>query len=324
MQAFVLNSTGGPNSLKLKTVEEPKIKKNEVLVRNTAIGVNFFDICFRRGQYEMSEKPAILGLEACGVIEKAGSIAATDFKVGDRVAYVTSGLGAYAEKKAVNMNHLIVVPNNITDIQAAGALHKGLMVHTLLHRVYTAKRAQTILVTAAAGGVGHLLCQWAKHLGLQVIGTVGSDKKISFARNTGCDHVINLSKQNVIQEVARITNNGGVGAVYDGVGKDTLLQSLQCLRPMGMCVSFGEASGNIDPLDLNYLVLNSLYLTRPTLALYKANRCELTLSANEVFVAIEKNILTPQIKTYPFKDLPKVHKLLENRGTAGSLVLTFK
>lgn len=324
MQAFVLNSTGGPSSLKLKEVEEPKIKKNEVLVKNKAIGVNFFDICFRRGQYEISEKPAILGLEACGVIEKVGSIAATDFRVGDRVAYATSGLGAYAEKKAVSMHDLIVVPDSLTDIQVAGVLHKGLMVHTLLHRVYTAKRAHTILVTAAAGGVGHLLCQWAKYLGIEVIGTVGTNKKLAFARNSGCDHVIDISKQNVVQEVARITKNGGVGAVYDGVGKDTLLQSLQCLRPMGMCVSYGEASGNIDPLDLNYLVLNSLYLTRPTLALYKANRAELTLSANEVFAAVEKNVLTPQIKTYPFKDLPKVHKLLENRGTAGSQVLTFK
>ncbi|MBU6140883.1 MAG: quinone oxidoreductase [Proteobacteria bacterium] len=319
MQAIVLNSAGG--SLKIEKLEDPKPKKGEVLIRQTAIGVNFFDICFLRNQYHLSKTPAILGMEACGIIEAVGE-GVTSYKAGERVAYATGGIGAYAEKRVIDQRHLVLPPQELTDVQVAGSLLKGLMAHTLLHRVYISVRAKKILVHAAAGGVGHLVCQWAKHLGLEVIGTVGSNDKISFAKGNGCDHVINYKDTNFVEEVAKITNHEGVGLVYDSVGKDTLEKSLECLWPMGMCVSFGESSGNNEKLDLNRLLLNSLYLTRPTLSIYKSNRIELTLSANEVFAGLKDGILKPKVTTYAFKDFAKAHKDLESRKTMGSLVLT--
>ncbi len=319
MQAIVLNSAGG--SLKIEKVADQKPKKGEVLIRQTAIGVNFFDVCFRRNQFKLNKVPAILGMEACGIIEAVGE-GVTDYKTGERVAYATGGNGAYTEKRVINQHHLVVPPKELTDVQVAGTLLKGLMAHTLLHRVYIAARIRKVLIHAAAGGVGHLLCQWAKHLGLEVIGTVGSDEKISFAKGNGCDHVINYKTTNFVEEVAKITNNSGVALVYDSVGKDTLEKSLECLLQMGMCVSFGESSGSTEKLDLNRLLLNSLFITRPTLALYKANRIELVLAANEVFAALTKGVLKPKITTYPFSDFAKAHNDLESRKTMGSLVLT--
>ena len=323
MQAIIIKKTGDHSVLKITKIDDPKPKRDEVLIRQSAIGVNFFDVCFRRGQYAINQEqmPATLGLEACGIIESVGAGVA-DFKAGDRVAYATGGLGAYAEKRVINQHHLVVPPQNLTDVQVAGSLLKGLMAHALLHRVYIAKRAKKILVHAAAGGVGHLTCQWAKYLGLEVIGTVGSDRKIAIAQANGCSHVINYKKTDFVEEVANFTKNEGVGLVYDSVGKDTLEKSLDCLWPMGMCVSFGESSGNTENLDLNRLFTNSLYLTRPTMALYKSNRIELNLSANEVFAAITKEILKPQITTYDFKDVAKAHQALESRATTGSIVLT--
>jgi NADPH2:quinone reductase len=318
MQAIVLEKAGG--SLKIAKIDDPKPKQNEVLIKQTAIGVNFFDVSFKRDQYHVANFPAVLGLEACGIIEAVGP-GVTDYKVGERVAYATGGIGAYAEKRVINQHHLVVPPAELTDVQVAGSLLKGLMAHALLHRVYISVRAKKILVHAVAGGVGHIVCQWAKHLGLEVIGTVGSNEKVSFAKSLGCDHVINYKETNFVEEVAKITNHDGVGLVYDSVGKDTLEKSLECLWPMGMCVSFGESSGNTEKLDLNRLLLNSLYLTRPTLALYKANRVELSLSANEVFAALKKGVIKPKITTYAFADAAKAIQDLENRKTTGSLVL---
>lgn len=322
MQAITIEKTGDVGVLKIKKVDEPQVGKNDVLIKHSAVGVNFFDVAFRKGQYGLKAMPAVLGMEGCGIIEAVGS-AVVNYKVGERVAYATGTIGSYAEKKAVHQHHLVVPPKSIPDSVVAGSLLKGLMAHALLHRVYIAQRAKRVLVHAAAGGVGHILCQWGKHLGLEIIGTVGSDNKIPFAKSNGCDHVINYKSQNLVEEVARITQQEGVGVVYDGVGKDTLDRSLECLWPMGMCVSYGEASGSTAALDLNKLVTNSLYITRPTLALYKANRIELTLSAAEVFSAIEKGIVRPQVKTYAFKDVADAHKDLEGRNSMGSLVLTF-
>ncbi|MBP7709931.1 MAG: quinone oxidoreductase [Rickettsiales bacterium] len=322
MQAILLHKTGDAGQFKIEKIEEPKPKKEEVLIRHTAVGVNFFDVSFRRAQYKISEMPAILGMEGVGIIEAVGS-AVTNFKVGERVAYATGGIGAYAEKRVINQRHLVVPPASLSDATVAAILFKGLTAHALLHRVYIAKRAKKILIHAVAGGLGQLLCQWAKHLGLEVFGTVGSDEKIPAAKTAGCDHVINYKKQNFVEEIAKITDHGGVGLVYDSVGKDTLEKSLDCLWPMGMCVTFGESSGNSEKLDLNRLVTNSLYLTRPTMALYKANQIELALSAAEVFAAAEKGILKPQITSYAFKDVKKAHQDLENRATTGSIILTF-
>jgi len=322
MQAIVLHKVGDAGNLKLEKVGDVKPKRNEVLIKHTAIGVNNFDLAFRSGRYKLSKLPAVLGMEACGIIEEVGADV-RDYKVGERVAYATGGIGAYAEKRVIDANFLVVPPSNLTDVQVAGTLFKGLTAHALLHRVYISKRAKRILVHSAASGVGHILCQWAKYLGLEVIGTVGSDEKTNFARTHGCDHVINYRSKNFVSEVARITNNEGVGLVYDSVGKDTFEKSLQCLWPMGMCVTFGESSGACDKFDLNQLLVNSLFVTRPTMALYKANRIELVLSADEVFAAVSKEIVKLKITTYKFSDVAKAHRDLESRNTVGSLVLTF-
>lgn len=321
MQAIILSKTGDAGVLKIKEVEDPKPKKGEVLIKQNAIGINFFDVCFRRGQYKLPTMPAILGTEACGIIEALGPDV-TDFKVGDRVAYATGPIGAYAQKRAINHRHLVIAPKNLTDVQIAGSLLKGLMAHTLLFRVYLAKRAKKILVHSAAGGLGQFLCQWGRHMGLEVIGTVGSDAKVDRARANGCSQVINYKNHNFVEELARITQNGGVGLVFDGVGKDTLNKSIDCLWPMGVCVSYGESSGNTEKFDLNSLVSNSIYLTRPTLAMYKGNRVELALGAYEVFTGLVGGFLKPQITAYAFKDVAKAHKDLESRTSTGSLVLT--
>ncbi len=321
MQALILNKTGDAGVLKLKEVEDPKPKKNEVVIAQKAVGVNFFDICFRRGQYKLSQMPAILGTEGCGVIEEVGP-GVVDFKVGERVAYATGPIGAYAQKRVINQHHVVPVPPDLPDVLVAGSLSKALMAHTLLFRVYLARRAKRMLVHAAAGGVGQFLCQWGNHLGVEVIGTVGSDAKIAQAQANGCEYVINHKKTDFLQEVAKITNGNGLGLVYDGVGKATLLKSIDCLWPMGMCVSFGESSGNTDKLDLNTMVLNSLYLTRPTLALYKAKKAELSIASRDVFEYLRRGILRPKITTYDFKDAAKAHKALESGESMGSLVLT--
>lgn len=321
MQAFILKETGDHNVLNLSKIKDPVPKEKEVVVRHKAIGVNFNDVCFRRGQYGFDKLPQKLGSEACGIVEAVGP-GVVDFEVGDRVAYGTGPFGAYAEKSVIHQSFLVTVPQNITDEQAAGSLTKGLMAHTLLHRVYPAVRAKRILVHAAAGGVGQFLCQWARHLGVEVIGTVGDDRKIPIAQNNGCKHVINYTKEDFVEKLGDLTDHQGVGVVYDSVGKDTLDKSIDCLWPMGVCVSFGEASGRCGHLDLDHMMINSLYVTRPTLALYKANRAELVLSAAEVFAAISQGVLKPQITSYPFKDAALAHNALESRASTGSLVLT--
>jgi NADPH2:quinone reductase len=322
MKAFILNKPGKADNLKLTEIASPTPQPGEVLIKHSAIGVNFFDINFRRGDYKLSTLPAILGMEACGYIEQLGA-GVTDFKVGERVCYATGPIGAYAEKRVLNQKFLIIPPANLTDTQIAGSILKGLMAHTLLLRTYLAPKARRILIHSAAGGVGQFLCMWAKHLGLQIIGTVGSDDKISIAKNLGCDQVINYQKTDLVEQMAKLTNNEGVGAVYDGIGRDTLLKSIDCLWPMGICISYGESSGPIPPLDLNSLLPNSLYLTRPMLALYKSPRPELILAANEVFKLITDGVLNPNISTYKFADLPQVHQKMENRNSCGSQVLTF-
>lgn len=322
MQAIVLHKIGGPENLKIENVEDPKPKKDEVIVQNKAIGINFFDHALRSGQYKLNKFPAILGLEASGVIVTLGS-EVKDFKIGDRVAYVNDGIGAYAERKAVNVHNLIPVPKDITDEQVASSLLKGLMAHTLLHRVYIASVVKRILIHSVAGGVGHILCQWAKYLNIEIIGTVGSDNKMDYARSIGCSYVINYKTQDLVAEVAKITDYAGVGIVYDSVGKDTLNKSLECLWAMGMCVSYGETSGAVENFNLNDLVANSLYITRPTLTKYKNNRVELIMASNEIFAALTKGIIRPKINNYKFQDVVKAHRDIENKKTMGSLILTF-
>ena len=197
------------------------------------------------------------------------------------------------------------------------------MAHTLLHRVYVASLVKRILIHSVAGGVGHILCQWAKHLNIEIIGTVGSDEKMDYARSIGCSYVINYKTQDLVAEVAKITDYGGVGIVYDSIGKDTLSKSLECLWAMGICVSYGETSGAVENFNLNALVDNSLFITRPTLMKYKSNRAELIMASNEVFGALSKGIIRPKINNYKFQDVVKAHRDIESKKIIGSLILTF-
>ncbi len=322
MQAIILDKVGGPGNLKVKQVEDPKkFKKNDVLVKQNAIGINFFDVCFRKGQYKIDGKmPAILGMEACGVVEAVAS-GVTEFKVGDRVAYCTGGIGAYVEKRIIDKRHLVIVPKDISDSVAAGSLLKGMAAHTFLFRAYIARRAKRILVHSAAGGVGQFLCQWAKSLKLEVIGTVGNAEKVAVASENGCTYVINRKNSDFVKEVMNLTNGQGVGAVYDGIGKDVFNKSMNLLWPMGIYLSYGDVSGKEENFDLNYLVKHSLYLTRPTVSLYKANRAELVLGAGELFNNIRKGVLKPHITEYEMKDIAKAHQDLESGQTKGSLVI---
>ncbi len=322
MQAIILGKTGGPGNLKVQEVADPKkFMKNDVLIRQTAIGVNFFDVCFRKGQYPIvKDMPAVLGMEACGVVEAVAS-GVKEFKEGDRVAYCTGGTGSYVEKRIIDKSKLVMVPKGISDSVAAGSLLKGMAAHSFLFRAYMARRAKRILVHSAAGGVGQFLCQWARSMKLEVVGTVGSAEKVAVASENGCTYVINRKNSDFVKETMELTNGQGVGAVYDGIGKDTLEKSLKTLWPMGICLSYGDASGDVPNLNLNYLVQNSLFLTRPTVAMYKSNRAELVLGAGELFVNIQKGILKPHITEYEFKDVAKAHQDLESGQTKGSLVL---
>jgi NADPH2:quinone reductase len=322
MQVISLQKTGNPEVFKIEKHDEIRPKQNEVIVRNMAIGVNHIDVAIRKGQYQMPTLPLILGNEACGIISAVGS-EVSNFKVGDRVAYATSGIGAYSEKTAVVADCLVLPPKELTDSQVVAVLLKGLMAHTLLFRVYHATLVKRILIHAVAGGVGYILCQWARHLGIEVVGTVGSDQKIDFANLIGCNHVINYTTNNFVEELAKITNYNGVGIVYDSVGKDTILKSLECLWPMGICISYGESSGVVEPINLNSLIDNSLYLCRPSLPIFKNNRAELAITAEQIFSMVKKGIIKPRITEFNFKDVVKAHKLFENRTNTGSIVLTF-
>lgn len=321
MKAIILTKAGDPKVLKVAKINSPrKFKKDDVLIRHTAIGVNFFDIGFRRGQYKLKKYPAIIGTEACGVVEAVGSNV-TEFRVGERVAYCTGPIGAYQERRIINKKYLVIVPNNISDEVVAGSLLKGSMAQTLLFRVYQAKRAKRILVHGASGGVGQFLCQWARAIGVEVIGVVGSQEKVNPALANGCRYVVNRSVGNFAEEIYKLTKGEGVGVVYDSIGKEVFEKSLKCLYSMGLYVSFGEASGKPKNLDLNQLVTNALYLTRPTLALYKANRSELALSAAELFDMIQQGLIKPKIKTYDFEDVALAHREIESRKSIGSIVL---
>ena len=322
MKAYILHKSGPVANLKLENIEDPDPRSDEVVIRHTAIGINFFDVSLRNGDYKIDKFPLILGMEGVGIIETIDN-GVKDFKVGERVCYATGGLGAYAEKRVINQNCLISPPANLSDDQIAASLLKGLLAHTLITRVYNINHAKRVLVHSAAGGVGQFLCNWISHYKKEVIGTVGSDEKISIAKSAGCHYVINYRREDLVKRMSEITNNFGENIVYDGVGKDTIHQSLSCLYPMGICVNHGDASGITTDLDLNELFFSSLYFTKPTLALYKSVRSELILSAMEVFKALSNNILKPNIKISSFTDIPKIHQLMESKKNTGHYVVKF-
>ena len=257
--AIRIHEHGGPEVLKWEAVEVGNPGEKEIRIRHTAIGLNYIDTYHRTGLYKIP-LPTVIGREAAGVVEAVGS-AVTDLKVGDRVAYAATPIGSYSEARLMAADRVVKIPAGVTDQQAASIMLKGITAQYLLRRTYPVKAGDTILFHAAAGGVGLILCQWAKHLGATVIGTVGSDAKAGLAKAHGCDHVINYSTEDFVQRVAEITGGKKCAVVYDGVGKDTFLKSLDCLRPRGMMALFGNASGKVELFDLGVLGRPQVLLT---------------------------------------------------------------
>lgn len=307
--------------MKLVDVEVPKPGPGEIRVRHTAIGLNYIDTYHRSGLYPLA-MPSGIGLEAAGVVEDLGP-GVKGLKPGDRIAYGTGPIGAYAEVRNMPANRVSKIPKAISDEMAAGMMLKGMTVRYLLRATYRVKRGETILLHAAAGGVGLILSQWAKALGVKVIGTVGSDGKVAVAKAHGCAHVINYSNENVVARVKEITGGKGVPVVYDGVGQATLMTSLDCLRPRGLLVSFGNASGPVKALDLGWLsARGSLYVTRPTLMSYTATDAELKETAGDVIEMVKSGKVTiPVNQRYALADVVKAHEDIESRRTTGTTVL---
>jgi NADPH:quinone reductase len=313
---------GGPEVLEWKETVLTAPGPGEALVRQTAVGLNFIDIYHRRGLYPLPSLPAVIGSEAAGRVEAVGP-GVTHVTVGDRVAYAGGPIGAYSEARILADHRLVKLPDGISDTQAAAMMLKGMTAEYLIRRAFSVKPGDTILFHAAAGGVGTIAAQWAKQLGATVIGTVGSRKKASAAAAHGCDHVIVTDEEDFVARVREITRGEGVQVVYDSVGKDTFLRSLDCLRPRGLLVSFGQSSGMVPPLDITILsVKGSLFLTRPNLAHYTAKREDLSACASALFGAVLRDGVKVEIgQTYPLRDAAKAHADLEARKTTGSTVL---
>lgn len=321
MKAIRFESVGGPEVLSWRDVNLEELKPGEVRLRQTAVGLNYIDTYHRSGLYPVP-MPSGLGLEAAAVIEALGP-GVKGFKVGDRVAYGVGPIGAYAEQRNFPANRLVKLPKSISDETAAGMMLKGMTVRYLLRATYKVKRGDTILLHAAAGGVGLILSQWAKTLGVKVIGTVGSDAKIEIAGAHGCAHVINSSTEDVAKRVREITKGEGVPVVYDGVGQATLMSSLDSLSPRGLLVSFGNASGPVKSFDLGLLAARgSLYVTRPTLMSYVAKDKEFAETAKDLVDIVKSGkVKIPVNQRYSLADAAQAHRDLEARKTTGTTVL---
>ena len=320
MKAVTISKNGGPEVLEFKDIKLDDPKSGEVLIKNKAIGLNYIDTYHRSGLYPV-ELPSGIGIEGAGIVEKIGPDV-KDFNVGDKVAYASMPIGSYSTHRIFPTKKLVKVPDEIELENVVTLMTKGFTVFYLLHKTYPVKSGETILFHAAAGGVGQIFCQWAKSLGCTVIGTVGSDEKIEIAKANGCDHVINYSKENFAEKVKKI-NNLGVSVVYDGVGKKTFNQSIECLKVRGMMVSFGNASGPLDPCNVTKsLAPKGLYLTRPSIAHYTTTREELDEAANKVFeMFITKKFTLNIFKKYPLDKIVEAHQDLENRKILGPAVI---
>jgi NADPH:quinone reductase len=319
--AIRVHETGGPEVLRYEQVEVGRPGPGQARVRQTAIGLNFIDVYLRTGLYPPPGLPFTPGQEAAGVVEEIGE-GVSEVQVGQRVAYA-GATGAYAESRLVPANRLVPLPDNILDEQAAAMMLKGMTAQYLLRRTFRVQPGLTILFHAAAGGVGLIACQWAKHLGATVIGTVGSDEKAELARAHGCDHPIRYDREDVVARVKEITGGKGVPVVYDSVGKSTFERSLDCLAPFGLLVSFGQSSGKIPPVDLGILAQKgSLYVTRPTLVTYAAAREDLLSSAKELFEVVAGGAVEILVnQRFALREAAEAHRALEGRKTTGSTIL---
>jgi len=320
--AIRFHKTGGPEVLQWEDVNVPAPGPGEIQIRHKAVGLNYIDTYHRTGLYPLP-LPSGIGLEAAGVVEQVGT-GVTEFKAGDRVAYCNGPIGAYAEVKNHPAERCVKVPEGISFEQAACMMLQGLTVQYLLRRMLRVPQSgETVLWHAAAGGVGLIACQWARAIGVNVIGTVSSEEKAKLAKENGCTHTVNYTKEDFVARVNEITGGKKVPIVYDGVGKDTFMKSLDCLQGRGLMVSFGNASGPVGPTDLGILsAKGSLYVTRPTLMGYVAKRDELVAAAEELFdlVLSGKVKINPR-QTYALKDAAQAHRDLEGRKTTGSTVL---
>ncbi len=321
-RAIRIHETGGPEVLRWEEVSVGAPGRGEARLKQTAVGLNYIDVYHRAGLYPLAGLPAVIGMEAAGVVEEVGA-RVTDIAPGGRVAYAGLPPGAYAEERLIPAHRLVPLASGISDRQAAAMMLQGMTAYYLLRRVYAVKPGDVILIQAAAGGVGLMVCQWARHLGATVIGTVGSEEKAALAKANGCDHPIIYSRENFSERVREITNGEGVNVVYDSIGKDTFEGSLDCLRPLGMMVSFGNTSGMLPSFDSGMLASRgSLFFTRPSLMHYTAKRQDLLAAAAELFDVVEKGVVKILLnQTYALKDAAAAHRDLEARKTTGSTVL---
>ncbi len=321
-RAILIHHVGGPEQLKLEDVPDEPPGAGEVRVAHSAIGINFIDTYHRTGLYPLPHYPSGIGLEASGVVEQLGKDV-TDLQVGDRVAYAGGSPGAYRTVRNVPARLLVRLPDAISDESAAAMLLKGMTVEFLIRRAFSVKAGQTVLWHAAAGGVGLIACQWLSHLGVRVIGTVGSEEKAALARAHGCAETILYREQDFVPRVLELTQGKKVPVVYDAVGKDTFLRSLDCLQPRGLYVGFGNASGKPEPFDITLLgAKGSLYVTRPTLFTYTAERADLVQSARALFDVVERGALKVEIsRRFALGEAAQAHAHLESRASTGSLLL---
>jgi len=316
-----IEKTGGPEVLKLENIDLKKPDSEEVTIEHKAIGLNFIDTYHRSGSYPV-KLPSDIGLEGAGVIKEIGS-KVKDFSVGDSVAYAGAPLGAYSTERNYPEKYLVKIPSGISLEIAATLMTKGLTAYYLLYKTYPVSANETVLFHAAAGGVGQIFCQWAKSLGCTVIGTVGSDEKISIAKKNGCDFVINYSKEDFAKKVLEITKGKGVPVVYDGVGKNTFHKSIECLKTRGMMVSFGNASGSLEDIDVKKSIQpKGLYFTRPAMMHYLNSQDELREGSNIMFEKVKLGKIKVEIfKKYRLDDVIQAHKDLENRKITGPAVI---
>ena len=318
--AVRIKEYGGPEVLGWDAIEVGAPGPGQAKLRQTAVGLNYIDTYQRSGLYKVP-LPFIAGSEAAGVVEAVGADV-KDIKVGDHVAYA-GALGAYAEARLAPADKLVKLPDGVSDQQGAAMMLQGMTAQYLVRTTYPIKKGDTILIHAAAGGVGLIVCQWAKYLGATVIGTVSTEAKAALAKQHGCDYPILYTKEDFVAKVKEITGGAGVPVVYDSVGKDTFYKSLDCLAPLGLMASFGQSSGPYGPVDIGILAQKgSLFLTRPTLGTYTAKRADLIKVANDLFDVVKKGAVKIEVsQTFPLKNAADAHRALESRKTTGSVVL---
>ncbi len=321
-KAIFFHETGGPEVLRWEDHDPGAPGPGEALVRHGAVGLNFIDVYHRTGLYPLPALPAIPGMEGAGTVEAVGE-GVTEVRPGDRVAYAGNPVGAYAERRLIPAHRLVVLPDDIDFVTAAGMMLRGMTARYLLRGCYPVAEGTSMLVHAAAGGVGSLVVPWARHLGATVIGTAGDEAKAERARANGCQHVILYRQEDVAARVRELTDGRGVDVVYDSVGQATFMASLDCLRPMGTMVSFGQSSGSVEPFNPGLLAAKgSLFLTRPSLMHYTAQRPDLLAHARDLFDVVRAGIVQVQVnQTFPLAQAADAHRALESRRTTGSTVL---